>query len=326
MFLRSLAKTSVACAYSWSGAYRWRPGAADSAPFIVGYHRVVQSFGDCSRRSIPSMLISASTFEKHLDWLGGRFNFVSLDDIGEHLENGRPFSRPAAAVTFDDGYADVYHNAFPVLKRKGIPAAVFVVTDLVGTRNVLLHDRLYASLATRDSNPLATMTQTLTRFPQHEVLRQLETRRAEPSEEDKQIDECLPMSWEMIDEMSRSGISFGSHTRSHVLLTSERLEDAADQLAASKNALETRLKRRVDHFAYPDGRYNRPILNAVKAAGYRFAYTICGHRDPQFPLLTIPRKVLWENACVNAIGRFSPAVMRCQTAGVFDRQGCEHVH
>src|SRR5437016_402444 len=122
--LRSLAKTCIACGYSWSGAGRWFKGTDPTAmPFIVGYHRVVENFNESARRSIPSMLIAARTFEKQLDWIGRRFHFVSLDDIAFHLENERPFSTPAAAITFDDGYADVYHNAFPILKRKGIPAA-----------------------------------------------------------------------------------------------------------------------------------------------------------------------------------------------------------
>ena len=50
-------------------------------------------------------------------------------------------------MTFDDGYRDVYEQAFPVLRRKGIPAAVFVVTDLVGRPFWQVHDRLYHLVA-----------------------------------------------------------------------------------------------------------------------------------------------------------------------------------
>src|SRR6185503_3039819 len=50
---------------------------------------------------------------------------------------------PVAAITFDDGYSDVYEYAYPTLKRKGIPAAVFVVTDLVGRDHWQTHDKLY---------------------------------------------------------------------------------------------------------------------------------------------------------------------------------------
>jgi len=70
-------------------------------PFIVGYHRVVDNFERNASRAIPPMLISAAMLERHLDWLGRRFEFVSLDEVGFHLESGRRFKRPAAAITFD---------------------------------------------------------------------------------------------------------------------------------------------------------------------------------------------------------------------------------
>jgi peptidoglycan/xylan/chitin deacetylase (PgdA/CDA1 family) len=328
VILRSLAKTCVASAYTWSGATRWlNPTDSTVTPFIAGYHRVVRNFDDAAHRTIPSMLISTRTFEKHLDWMGRQFDFVSLDDIGLHLENGRRFSRPAAAITFDDGYADVFHNAFPILKRKGIPAAVFVVTDLIGTRQAQIYDRLYAHLLQSSPAPFSAMTALLTTTPQQELLKQIPALDSPGLIPREQVEELLPLSWEMIEEMQRSDITFGSHTNSHVLLTSEPLQEARRQLTDSKKILETRLKRPVEHFAYPDGRFNKTILEAVKTAGYRFGYTICQTRDVGFPLLTISRKVLWEKACTDLLGRFSPSVMRCQTDGIFDRNGaCEHVH
>src|SRR5262249_28792739 len=64
-------------------------------------------------------------------------------------------TRPVAAVTFDDGYRDVYELAFPMLSRKGIPAAVFVITDLVGTMRPPLCDRLYLLVARMFAPPSA---------------------------------------------------------------------------------------------------------------------------------------------------------------------------
>src|SRR5262245_8629874 len=105
--LRPIVKTCVACAYSWGGVRHWSPRAyARQLPFIIAYHRVVDNFVESARHTIPAMLISATTFEKQIDWLAQRFLIVSLDDVGTQLENGATFSRPAAAITFDDGYAD----------------------------------------------------------------------------------------------------------------------------------------------------------------------------------------------------------------------------
>src|SRR5262249_20212788 len=130
-----------------------------------------------------------------------------------------------------------------------------------------------------------------------------------------------------IEKMYRDGITIGSHTKSHTLLTSESAETAMEQLVESKRVLEDKLSRVVKHFAYPDGRFNLPVVQAVNSAGYRFAYGICRRTDETFPLLTISRKVLWERACINAWGGFSPSIMNCHAGAAFDsKYRCEHDH
>jgi peptidoglycan/xylan/chitin deacetylase (PgdA/CDA1 family) len=351
VMLRALAKTCLASIYSWSGAGRLGRAESGQSPFIIGYHRVVEDFRRSARTSIPSMLISAATFEKHLDWLARRFSIVPLDDIG------RKSRRPVAAVTFDDGYADCFHHAFPILKKKGIPAAVFVVTDLIGTRRPQVYDRLYSALArclssgsspraaiiaavkqlgansqeleripAQCEDPLSVMTTVLTTFPQSVVRQMIDLLEADRALEPDAIDELAPLTWEMIEEMHRKGITIGSHTKTHALLTSEHPSRIKQELDESRQTIERRLQCRVQHFAYPDGRVNSSIVAAVKAAGYRFAYTICPWRDSQSPALTIPRTVLWEHAASNVFGRFSPAVMNCHAGGVFERKPCEHKH
>jgi len=331
--LRALAKTCVATAYSWSQADRLvRRSERAKLPFIAGYHRVVQNFQRSVHHTIPSMLVSTATFERHLDSLARRFDFASLDDIGVCLTSHRRFSRPAAAITFDDGYADVFHNAFPILKRKGIPAAVFVVTEVVGTNRMQVHDRLYRCLARPRApgfNPseLRRMTDWLTRATQTQILKEIDRLEVGQPATQEELAEFAPLSWEMIAEMEKAGMTIGSHTASHALLTSEEPAGVSRQIIDSKTALEARLKHPVHHFAYPDGRWNGTVLAQVHHAGYRFAYTICPARHSSFPLLTIPRKVLWEESCNNAFGTFSPSILYCHGNGVFDAgRTCEHVH
>jgi peptidoglycan/xylan/chitin deacetylase (PgdA/CDA1 family) len=359
--LRAIGKTCFACAYTLTGPVRRLAGPATTrsvSPFIVCYHRVVDSFDHARQNTIDAMLISTSMLERHLDWLAKRFTFVSLDEMGVHLATGRPFKQPAAAITFDDGYSDVYHNAYPVLKRKGIPAAVFVVTGLIGTGRPQLFDRLYSTLCHLHSNgrPLATavshalhsmgldsvplerlemkdhvpfrvMTALLNRLPQNSLEKLIANLEAGvPSGADR-CEGMAPLTWDMIETMHRAGITIGSHTQSHSLLTRESADMALIELCGSKRTLEARLNTPIEHFAYPDGRFNPTVTQAVNAAGYRYAYGICQSRDEKFPLLTIPRKVLWEQSCLNAFGQFSSVIMNCHAYGAFDTKGrCEHNH
>lgn len=359
--LRSFAKTSTACAYTWSGASylaKERRRRVQALPFIVGYHRVVEDFRRSSAGTIPSMLVTTAMLERHIDWLARRYSIVSLDEIGLHLESDSPFSKPAAAITFDDGYSDVYHHAFPLLKKKGIPAAVFIVTGLTETGRVPIFDRLYFQLRTLEEQgadpantfiaalrslgygadpftrliasgrePFRLMTVVLNALPQKQVEAVLALIEERVPLWKEALEEMSPMTWDMVRAMHKAGITIGSHTVSHSLLPAETIETVRFEVMRSKRMLEANLGTAVNHFAYPDGRFNSAVIKAVKSAGYRFGYGICQARDQTFPLFTIPRKVLWERSCVNVLGRFSSSIMNCHALLAFDRlDRCEHDH
>jgi peptidoglycan/xylan/chitin deacetylase (PgdA/CDA1 family) len=349
-------KRAVARTLSWSRVDGLIGTLARAArpPVAVGYHRVVEDFRTEARRTIPAMLTSRQMLERHLDWLGRRFSFITLDELGARLESGR-LGDPVVAVTFDDGYRDLYLHALPILRRKGIPAAVFVVTDLVDTTELQTHDRLYLLLArafARWAHPLPalrallaslrieleppdqltldrrlTLTVLLRNLPGCDVVRLMHALEAEVGMDPTAADGLLPLTWAMLSEMQRAGMSVGSHTVSHAWLTRERPARMLEEITRSREAIEQRLGSPVRHFAYPDGRFTGAIARAVAAAGYGYAYTTCTHRDPRQPLLTIPRTMLWERSCVDALGQFSPAIMSCQVHGIFNlMRGCQQDH
>jgi peptidoglycan/xylan/chitin deacetylase (PgdA/CDA1 family) len=348
--LRALIKTAAAEALCLTGTDRWleTSAAAFGRTLVLGYHQVVEERAH-GRACIPAMLVSARTLERQLDWVGRHFQFVSLDELGRQRESGEPPARPLAAVTFDDGYRDVYEHAFPLLRRKGIPAAVFVVTELMGTERLQRHDRLYLALAAvlgqaRGAlrllgrlaaldlrvpalerlcaagvpDAFAALRAFLEALSSSEIERVLEALAEEGIGPEADAAELQPLTWEMVAEMHRAGFTIGSHTHSHVVLTHESRQRMREELVASRRELEARLGVPARHFAYPDGRFDAAVVDEVAAAGYRFGYTTCRHRDARRPLLTVPRRLLWENSSSDGRGEFSPALMRCQVRGVFD--------
>jgi peptidoglycan/xylan/chitin deacetylase (PgdA/CDA1 family) len=328
----------------------------DRQPLVLCYHRVVRHPQRHSS-SAPAMLVSQRTLAAQLDWIGRRYRFVELDGLAEDVEAGRRRRRPVAAVTFDDGYADVYRNALPVLERKGIPAAVFVVTDLVGTRGLLLHDRLHVLL--REANRRFGASGLVSLFNRHRLERLRE--RAEGSWDalhvtrlaerllatvpratlDRVVDDLgryvgvpaavaermRPLDWPMLVEMRARGVTVGSHTRSHRVLPNEDAGVVAEELAASRRVLEEKLGAPVAHFSFPNGHFCLATLRAVRAAGYRWAYTTCRHRVAEHLGLTIPRRTFWERSLAGVGGPVSDAVASCALRGVFDRpRSCPHDH
>lgn len=353
--LRGLAKTGFAAGLDWTQlgylVGSWR--GLKSKPLVVGYHRVVKDFDRSNYLSISPMLTSARTFEEHLDWIGRRYRFVSLDELAVTMENEETAGKPVAAVTFDDGYRDVYENAFPILKRRGIPSAVFVVTDLIGTNRLQVHDELHlllsammkqrslssdegwrdlvANLGLTDQqserltrrlieakDPFQATRAFLETVNQASVDRFLDVGRGRVSLQEDELQDFRMLDWDMLAEMVAGGVTVGSHTRSHALLADETPEILRREIEGSRHELEHRLGVPIRHFAYPDGQFNASAIQAVADAGYRTACTICAHRDLAHPLLTISRRMLWEKACMNASGRFSPAILSCQVNGIFD--------
>jgi peptidoglycan/xylan/chitin deacetylase (PgdA/CDA1 family) len=354
--LRRLAKTGIACALHWTGANRLIDvlNGSRNMPLVLGYHRVVEDYAASAGQYMPAMLISGRMLERQLDWIGRHFRFVSLDELVPRLECGDPFDEPVAAITFDDGYRDVYEHAFPLLQRKGIPSAVFVVTDLIGTSRLQVYDNLYLLLARAFStwrsvpcelarvlrslgislpalgmdgvkqvrhpprDPYSTMRVLFTALPQAELYRVIEALEDQVEIDESALKELHACSWDMLAEMHRAGVTIGSHTRTHALLTNERRHKVLEETTGSRQVLESKLGVTIKHFAYPNGSFNAAAVGAVSVSGYRLAYTTCRHRDPTYPLLTIPRKLLWENSCLDALGRFSSPIMSCQAHGVFD--------
>jgi peptidoglycan/xylan/chitin deacetylase (PgdA/CDA1 family) len=348
MTLRGLLKQTASSTLALTGADAAIGRLAGSRyhPLVLGYHRVVDDYPSWAARTIPSMLISRAMLARHLDWLAGHYRCISLDELGARIEAGDPFTEPVAAVTFDDGYRDVYDHAFPLLKARGIPAAVFVAAGFVATGAPLNHDRLYPlvsrALAERHAleriasvaglpfdgggraplpDPGTLTNRLLSRLGGMPARRFAAELAASLGTTDDPDPMPQPLSWAMLAEMAESGVTIGAHTVTHPVLTAETDRTVLDEISRSRALLEQGLGLPIRHFAYPDGRFNRAVVRFVAQAGCRFAYTTCRHRDPWLPQLTIPRLLLWERSCVDALGRFSPSVMRVQINGVFDLTG-----
>jgi len=284
-------------------------------PWIVGFHRVVDDVR--AEAVMPGLFVSRRTFEAEVDWLARHFEVTTLEHTAAAIAAGERSARPPAAITFDDGYRDNYEVAFPILMRKGLPAAFFLITDLVDQARSPLHDRVYHGLhgllAAAGEPQSATCAYVVTRVLLHA---------ATPAALDRLCDDLEgaapagPMTWEMARQMRQAGMEIGSHGATHRLLSRASPATARQELERSKAALERELEEPTRLFSYPDGDFDPDVVAAVSAAGYDFAVTTCHYRDAAHPQLTLPRTMLCEGAAVGPFGTFSGAIMRCHANGV----------
>jgi len=98
---------------------------------ILMYHHIEDAppGADAIRRDLS---VSPEAFEAQLHYLKqAGYESITLNELALHLTVGKPLPPKPIILTFDDGYADAYTNAFPLLQRFGFEGTFFVVSEPV---------------------------------------------------------------------------------------------------------------------------------------------------------------------------------------------------
>jgi peptidoglycan/xylan/chitin deacetylase (PgdA/CDA1 family) len=276
-----------------SGAFDLMRLISSRRALILTYHRF-SADGNGDDDKTP-----ARQFAKQLEYLTAHYDVVPLSRMVERLTAREPLPPRLAAVTIDDGYRDAYEVAYPLLRRYGVSASLFVVTKFADRRAWIWTDK--ARFLTRQAAP-----QRLTmKIQESEVRLELNgtTSRRDASERINSIikrvpdeskeetierlslalgvampqtppDEFSSVTWEQAREMCAYGIEIGSHTLTHPILTNVGNERLRRELRDSKSQLEEVLGHQVNLFCYPNGDNDERVQCEVALAGYRAAVTV----------------------------------------------------
>jgi len=102
---------------------------------IVFYHYV----RDVERTPFPEIkALSVADFEAQVDWLQARFEVIDGSTFERAVAEQSGFDRPAALLTFDDGFVDHYEHCFPLLRSRGLGGVFFLSGATLGRHPVLL--------------------------------------------------------------------------------------------------------------------------------------------------------------------------------------------
>lgn len=97
---------------------------------ILTYHR----FGPKAAK----MVVTPEDFAAQMDFLAEHgYRVIPLSDLVEFLKGRQALPERSVVITIDDGYASNYHHAYPVLKKHGFPATIFLYTDFAGAGDAL---------------------------------------------------------------------------------------------------------------------------------------------------------------------------------------------
>jgi peptidoglycan/xylan/chitin deacetylase (PgdA/CDA1 family) len=235
--------------------------------------------------------ISPDFFESLImQYQSAGYQFTSLDDIVlSKLHRYRyPWQSKFIHITFDDGFEDIYQNAFPILKKYDIPFTIYLSTDIIDNQAILWWLALERIILTNDTIYLSDNTtyycQTeLTKQETFTILSQaIFSSHETPSVAFQRLFSHYQVHFETgknhalsnfeIKEMIDSGLcTIGAHAVSHPVLTKLNPKQCSDEIYHSKKSLEERWDISVDHFSYPYSFWNLQVEALIKQAGFRTA-------------------------------------------------------
>lgn len=271
---------------------------------ILMYHGVVPTplsvFNWCH--------LPVNVFRAQMLYLKAHYRVVSLIEVVERIEHGRPLPDSSACITFDDAFRSVLDFAFPILRELEFPFTVFAVSQLLNEGGTPWPEQIFSALVHTGLTSLTWRNRTwhiATPAERSACYRALIDcfMQWSPEERDVALRELLPIlgspagvaePWfatlrpQELAQMTSTGLCHvAAHSETHAILT--RCD--RERLRAEVRRARERLRNEpnyADLFAYPHGQYNAEVLREVKEAGFRGAVTVehrlCTRRDSVFEL------------------------------------------
>jgi peptidoglycan/xylan/chitin deacetylase (PgdA/CDA1 family) len=278
--------------------------------FILIYHQVLDQ-PDFMRTGE----VDKTAFKWQMSLLSKYFNVLPLHEALEKLANDTLPLR-AACITFDDGYANNYTNALPILIANNLSATFFIASGyLDGGR--MWNDSVIESIRIMQSTDLDLTTIGLGNYdistPEKKahaalaVIQHLKHLLPEIRAQYtgyiaslvKELPDDLMLTSDQLVKLHASGMEIGGHTVSHPILANLSPDAVKQEVSDNKKKLEQLLNTTLRYFAYPNGKPGRDYLldqvQLVKDCGYMAAIsTQVGLADKQNDRWQLRRFTPWD--------------------------------
>ncbi len=211
--------------------------------------------------SIPKS--QENIFETQINFLQKKYGFITPNEFENFLKGESVFSGTKLLLTFDDGFLSNKTIAEKILNPRAIKAIFFVLSRLI------LADLEDAKkIINQGVNAGTTNFETLP-------------------------EEYLPMRLEDVQALIKQGHTIGSHTASHLRLSSINSSETLEQeIINSGDQLEKLLGISIRHFAYPFGSIESVNAKAIQMAEKRYEYIHSGIRGSNCPN---SNKLIWRD-------------------------------
>jgi peptidoglycan/xylan/chitin deacetylase (PgdA/CDA1 family) len=220
--------------------------------------------------------ISLAQLSKHLNCLSQLYTFVSLSEFVKRLREGKSTSN-LAAITFDDGYAEVVESAAQLAEVNSWPMTFFIPTRYLDTRQPFWFQELRhlfqsfkhqsvtlrgKTFKLRDKASISKTLNILNRWfivldsleQVDELLREIRYTLSGSEQRLSNLPACQPVAWTRVCELlSHEELSFQAHSVSHLALSCLPEDSVREEMLRSRARIEEVTARKVEHFCYPYG-------------------------------------------------------------------------
>lgn len=251
---------------------------------ILMYHGVTATHDPVA--NFDQKHIEFQRFEKQIQYLKKYYSIISLEDFMNSLEREKLLPDNSVIITFDDGYQNNYTQLFPILKKYNVPATIFLPTLNISQQGIGWFDTVAYCIAKtkkpfinveNKKYPLLTVQQKIGAiFDLKMLTRNIEKRNRLLKDIIFQtgvnVKKCnnedfLFLSWNQCREMQKSGISFGSHSVTHKILTALKEKELQKEMENSKKIIQKELVSCL-FFSYPFGDHNEDVRKMLQKTGY----------------------------------------------------------
>lgn len=288
---------------------------------VLCYHKI-----DCVQRDWTGIVTSPDTFRQQLTYIKDHYHICDVHDFPRQPQV------KDVLITFDDGYADNYTTALPILEELQIPATFFISTGHLNTDTedwcnelawLILEGNAYPPEFSFGDFRFQTKTfhqrlsmhrsieKTLIQAPntQRNTIMNAVRQWANADQRTKRTSHRM-LSADQLRALAASPYaSIGAHTVNHPSLSALCIEEQCYEILESKHTVEKIIGKDVLLFAYPFGgisNYSLETIDILKNAGFQKAFSTTYKRktkDPSF--YEIPRVCVSECSLQDFIDKLS---------------------
>jgi len=258
-------------------------------------------------------VVRESDFRWQMSYLRSHFDVISLDQALARVEGKGTATRPFAVITFDDGYKGNFSTALPIMEGMGLPLTVYIATKAIIENGLYWYDRIINLLNSKEKFSVAINHDghpeyfTIPRYGENrrwiavqKVLNRL--KQMAPSEREKTVASIASgisvtgpslkmLNLEEVISLANSTcVTIGCHTHGHELLDQLSMEEVHAALDVANEHIRRITGKLPRHFAYPNGNFNKDVLDVVRSKGFESAVTTSPGLWSEFPRrMLIPR-------------------------------------